>query len=350
MRRDICSTSEPTWQDNVDTLDPDPANGQPSETGAEGPQYDEDPSLWDPEHWQSTPVSMHEDREFKQKIHEGFQSKVEVMNMVLPPKAPIIPDPDHLIKRVHDLRISLALSSIFYIIKAKDYDTALIEARSTLKRAQKLEGGSGSVARCHYYLGRIQFLRKRYSHAYQEFMATQTCCPAGLDIEESPEVEYWLKECRSAIAREQRARLQLPADEKVNGQERRKEKEQHTRCKSAAPGKRKWDPAPFDLVIRSKPQLQTETRHPPVKKEKRPAKPIVWMVPDTEDLPRTRESKASVEIASPSSEGLDWTQTGEPRIKQSRFTVRCYPEPQVPRRRSMSLFKSLPEETSTEMN
>ncbi|CAL5873379.1 uncharacterized protein PFLUO_LOCUS7653 [Penicillium psychrofluorescens] len=344
MRRDICSPSQPIWQDNDDALDPDHADDLP-ETGAKSPRYDEDPSLWDLEHWESTPVSAHEDQEFKQKIHERFQSKVEVMNMVLPLKAPTIPDPDRLITRMHGLRISLALCSIFYIIKAKDYDCALVEARNVLKRAQELEDGEGSVARCHYYLGRIQFLRKRYSHAYQEFMVTQTCCPAGLELEDAPDVEYWLKECRSAIAREQRARLQLLADANENGQKRGKKKEQHTRCKESAPVKRKRDPAPFDLVIRSKPQSETETQHPSGKKEERPAKPIVWIVPDTEDLPRTRISKANDYIASSSPDGLDWIQTSGPRIKQSRFTVRCHPDPQVPRPRSMSLFKRLPKET-----
>ncbi|KAJ5610915.1 hypothetical protein N7510_007634 [Penicillium lagena] len=347
MRRGIYSPSQPKWQDNDDTLEPDPADNQLPETGAESPQYDEIPSLWDPEHWDSTPVPLHKEREFKQKIHEGFQSKVDVMNMILPPKTPTIPDSDRLIKRMHELRISLALSSIFCIIKAKDYDCALIEARNTLKRAQELEVGNGSIARCHYYLGRIQFLRKSFTHAYQEFVATRTCCPAGLEIEDCPDVEYWLKECRSAIARKKRARLQLPADAKENGQERGETKGQHTRYRSSAPGKRKRDTAPFDLVIRSKPLPERETWHPSVKKEERPVKTVVWMVPDTEDLPRTRESKASDEIASSSSDGLDWIQTGGPRLKQSRFTVRCHPDLQMPRPRSMSLFKMLPEETSS---
>lgn len=271
----------------------------------------------------------------KEEFAKVHKERMEIMNRLFSLKRP--PPPEPFEKRLESLEVSFMIVTVINYIGSSNYNTARREVQKALKRAHEI-GDVFLVARCFYWMGRIEFELNNLAAAYVCFKTARPCVMDEV-YPEGASVEFYLGLSRSGISEEYRKRAlrehnraiieawgeQHPADRRAVGKSNSK--------------KRKRDRTSWDLVLRPAPDQSRQGQS-----GQRAGKATVWTVHDTEDLQHYRRVPVEPTVKASDSNGMEWltAKQSHPPLEGRRFTFRCYLQDISPRTRPTNIFPPQP--------
>ncbi|KAJ5261011.1 hypothetical protein N7478_011606 [Penicillium angulare] len=275
------------------------------------------------------------------KIHllESQKRKSETMKPILSSKSPEAST--DLAHRLDQLQVSFILAdAIEHIARG-----ILGEAKREIERAMGITVNLNdeiSIARCHYWMGRVEIERNNLPLAYEYFMDARPCVMSE-KYPEGQSLEYYLKLAKSG-GNEHESRQ--PPDhierESRNGGQRSCDVSETSR----SPMKRKRDRKTWDLVLRP---VKSEgcmkiQQGAAREKQKSTSRATTWIVRDREDVLHPNNPLA---LAATDENHLEWPQkvnTTHVPPKSRYFTFRCYPRGLASRTRTTEIFSEQPGE------
>lgn len=311
-------------------------------------------------------------KEINRNLQESHQHKTDVVKTIISNQTPSISS--DLGNRLGNLRLSFSLVTVVNLIA----DNQFRQARKQAQKALSLAHASNdklSVARCRYWIGRIEFEKQNMNAAHDHFLAAQPCLLDDLNPE-GETLQFYLNASKNGISEEYRKRMIAQHDRALVDIDPR----ERPVWRSNPSRKRKREAQLWDVVLRPASGRVTGTRQKQ-SLERSTAKPPgrlhEWIVRDMPDLPlRPKDSSGISKIVKPAShnglhndsglpqhptgiantvgahhnlplEGMSWLQTAisRPCLEQlGEFTLRCYPVGLAPRTRPTNLFSKLPDE------
>lgn len=284
----------------------------------------------------SSPSHEYTITNLKHEFAKVYKERLEIMNRLSPLEHPPSPEPTPLEKKLESLEVSFILVTVINYISGYNYGPARTHARTALQKAQEL-GNEILVARCHYWMGRIEFELQNFAAAYAYFRAAQPCVMDEM-YPEGQSVKFYEEVSRSGISEAYRRRAVLEHNHSIR--EPTDEQGPSDRRVVVKPRKRKRERKTWELVLRPAPDRK------PTGKQGR-GKPTVWMVHDTADLQQSRKApqESQGEVSNPpdeasGSQGMEWlaAQQSHPPLEDCRFTFRCYIRDISPRTRPTNIF------------
>lgn len=276
---------------------------------------------------------------------KAHKNRMDLVNLVTPRPTP---DPSRsLEKRLDQLEISLMLVTVINYIRSKHFSQAKKEAQRALKLAKDLNN-EVTIARCYYWMGRIEFEQRNMPAAHEHFKAARPC----VEDDEYPEgwtVEFYAGLSRSAVGEEYRKRVLLDRCHALV--ETASKQDRSARSAAMKSTKRKRDRKTWELVLRpSSHRFSGGKLGQRIEKSKNQHThgPTVWMVHDTADLPGYEDKSVDTKSKIPHSDGMDWRTVvksqSHPCLETRPFTLRCYPKGLAPRTRPTNIFPPQPGE------
>ncbi|KAI9930313.1 hypothetical protein ASPWEDRAFT_170938 [Aspergillus wentii DTO 134E9] len=254
----------------------------------------------------------------------------------------------------HDINFTLLRARMF-LDNGHDND-AQAYVMQALEVAQRL-GQEPVIARCIFWLGRIEYARGNYTDAYQHFLGARRCLGEYPEGEE--DLPLYMSLFQQGLTPEVRERILLEHSKAIVA-EYKKARNKHnkgeipTRKSSRKTTKRKRSPISHDRVLRTPPSKAGKSKDPNEKKGKRNVRrPTVWLTQESED-----------QHIHPRDEPKKWRRQGPPSIKniesqwemnwltasnksphrpeQSAFEFRRYPRGLATRTRLTHIFSEQP--------
>ncbi|KAJ5102023.1 hypothetical protein NUU61_004245 [Penicillium alfredii] len=139
----------------------------------------------------ATPTPFHQNPQVKRCLQEKQEHRREVLSRVLSLQIPTIPD--DFIRRLDQVQVSCGLVMTMLYLKDKQTDDAEAEAKQALATAENLEE-ERLIARCYYWMGRIEFTRGNMATAYSHFGAAQPCILDD-DYREGRDLDFYKTLC-----------------------------------------------------------------------------------------------------------------------------------------------------------
>ena len=298
------------------------------------------------ENCSSTPTStiVNEINEIGSYIQEARKYRIEVTRKVMSMQQTRPSVPPSLEKRLGLLQISFALSMVMNYLLWEQFELARKEAQRALKIAEGLKDEL-SIARCNYWLGRIEFERQNMSAAHTFFKAARPCI---IDDEhpEGSSLYFYLGLSKLGIGEDYRKRTLLDHNLAMIKSVTKEPGSTYPRIEYSR--KRKRESNTWNLVLRPANRSQrTQPGSEGGKSQKPPSqhtnRSTIWMVRDTEDMPRPFK-KSIEETRESQSDGMEWLAAAQsrPRLEQCKFSIRCYPKGLAPRTRPTTIFSEQP--------
>jgi hypothetical protein len=331
----------------------------------------------EPDYVPITPSDLAEKaKEINRNLQDAHQHKTQVVKRIMSNRTPSIPT--GLGSRLGNLRTSFSLVTVINHIADNQFPQAKKQAKRALELAQA-SNDKLSVARCHYWMGRIEFEKQNMQAAHAHFLAARPCIMDNINPE-GASLRFYLAASRKGISEEYLKRILTQYDLALvqtaphERPFRRSNSSSHKRKREYQPWKVVLRPAPTDKTgKRQKQSLKLDTSKPLERLNE-------WIVRDIPDLPfRPKDSSGTRKPNQRSSnlhklhgdpsttehqadfvriegkahgmeaseEGMEWLQAANsrPRPEQrGEFTLRCYPVGLAPRTRSTEIFSRLPNE------
>ncbi|KAJ5900853.1 uncharacterized protein N7473_004923 [Penicillium subrubescens] len=334
----------------------------------------------EPDYVLITPSDLAEKaKEINRNLQDTHQYKTQVVKKIFLNRAPSIPT--GLGRRLGNLRTSFSLVTVINHIADNQFPQAKKQAKRALELAQA-SNDKLSVARCHYWMGRIEFEKQNMQAAHAHFLAARPCIMDNINPE-GETLRFYLDASRKGISGEYMKRILTQYNLALVQSAPR---ERPFRRSNPPTPKRKWENQPWKAVLR--PALTDKTgkrqkRSPGLNTSKRLGRLNKWIVRDVPDLPdlpfRPKDSSGTTKPdqgstnhhelpgdpgttenqadfvrvegkahgMGASEEGMEWLQAANsgPRLEQrGEFTLRCYPVGLSPRTRSTEIFSRIPDE------
>lgn len=267
-------------------------------------------------------------------ILDSQKSRVEIMK-----ELSSVELSDHkpdLEQRLDRFEMSYTLTTVMSYISMEQYSEASREVGRALRIATSLAEET-SIARCYYWMGRIELEKRNRPMAYKFFMDARPCF-MDEDCFEGQSLDFYLKCSRPGISERHQSTPPVDYPDEVTEDKRGRNDTQHT--PNFLSNKRKRKTQLWDLVLRP----SHSARHTP---KKPTAQSVAWMVKSTEDVLHRNNPLALRPKKGVSSENAQWLKfaTPGPRPAQRQsFTFRCYPRGLAPRSRRTDIFSEQPEE------
>lgn len=276
---------------------------------------------------------------------EAHKDRMDLVHLVTCRSTPE-PSPS-IDKRLDQLNISLMLATVINRIRSKHFSQAKKEAQRALKLAKDLNSEI-AIARCYYWMGRIEFEQRNMPAAHENFKAARTC----VEDDEYPEgqtVEFYAGLSRSVVGEEYRKRV---LRDHCHALLETASKQDLSACSAVMKSnKRKRDAKTWELVLRPSSHRSSGGKlGQKVEKstENHTHGPTVWMVHETADLPRYEDKSMDTKSKGPHSDGMEWRTVvrsqSHPCLETRSFTLRCYPQGLAPRTRPTNIFPPQPGE------
>ncbi|KAJ5998332.1 hypothetical protein N7451_006142 [Penicillium sp. IBT 35674x] len=280
--------------------------------------------------------------EIKESLMESQKCREKTMEIVSSMKLPVIPP--SLDVGLDGLRMSCALSLVMDYLRWRAFDPAKQNAKRALDFAER-QGNEISIARCHYWMGRIELEQGNKPSAYKSFMAARPCAMDDKSLEGST-LEHYLDCSQPGLGERYRRRVSsLRSHAKLEGTLATVDTYHSGNNQSK---KRKQVTWASELVLRpAKPAGHTQLGSVTAKGNRRyNDRPVVWQAKNTEDALHTNSPLLIVQKDEINADGMEWLTFAKsgPRLLQSEFTFRCYPKGLAPRTRPTEMFPEQPGE------
>ncbi|KAJ5990526.1 hypothetical protein N7499_011074 [Penicillium canescens] len=158
--------------------------------------------LTDPVFQRVSPISTHEQSRFKPRVSKATDDKAKCFYHILNIDYPVVPP--NLARRFQDLGIKFLLRTAQVCIREKNPDEAEKHTKDAIEVAKSIPDDI-LVARCQFWLGRVEFLRENFKQAHAHFAAAQNSVMDDTCIE-GEEVRLYMDITRHGISDEGRAR------------------------------------------------------------------------------------------------------------------------------------------------
>ncbi|KAJ5549568.1 hypothetical protein N7513_006802 [Penicillium frequentans] len=280
--------------------------------------------------------------EIKFSVMESHKHRGKMMEIVSSLRLPTIPP--SLDEGLDELRMSCALSMVMDYMRWRAFDPAKQNAKQALDFAER-QGNEISIARCNYWLGRIELEQGNIPSAYKFFMAARPCAMDDKGLEGST-LEYYLKLSHPKVGEKYRRRVSpLRSHAKLEGT--LTQVDTHHSCNDQSK-KRKRVTWASELVLRpAKSAGHTQVGSVAAKgNRKHNNRPVVWEAKNTEDALHASSPLLIIPKDEINADGMEWLTVAKsgPRLPQSKFTFRCYPKGLAPRSRPTEIFPEQPGE------
>ncbi|KAJ5623646.1 hypothetical protein N7490_012251 [Penicillium lividum] len=275
--------------------------------------------------------------EIKSNLMESLKQRQKIMETVFSMQLPAVPSSFE--TRFVELGICLALENVMDCLQQKLLPLAKKEAKRALHLAEH-QGDEINIARCHYWMGRIELYQRNISSAYKFFMTARPCVmddkhPEGRSL------GYYLSLLSPGVG----GTISHPNNDAFEATSRKGDIHQSGDNQSR---KRKQDGQiselvlrPLDMVGHTKPGSVTMKRPP-----KPTSRPVVWITQNTEDTLHSNSPMVIITKDEINANRMDWLTTANSgsRLSQIKFTFRCYPRGLAPRTRPTEIFAEQPGE------
>ncbi|KAJ6099063.1 hypothetical protein N7467_000598 [Penicillium canescens] len=158
--------------------------------------------LTDPVFQHVSPFSTHEQSRFKPRVSKATDDKAKCFYHILNIDYPALPP--NLARRFRDLGIKFLLRTAQVCIREKNPDEAEKHTKDAIEIAKSIPDDI-LVARCQFWLGRVEFFRENFKQAHAHFAAAQNSVMDDTCIE-GEEVRLYMDITRHGISKEGRAR------------------------------------------------------------------------------------------------------------------------------------------------
>lgn len=248
-----------------------------------------------------------------------------------------IPSPQPgLIKRLRVFEISVILKTVINCLAGSNMDLGMKEAEKALELAKKLED-EVTIARCYYWMGRVEFKRENIAAAHAYFKNALPCVENN-ECAEGDFVEFWFNVSRSGIGGQYRKRAvsdhnryvvekfgtpKPPLGSSSTLSEKRKHQEQR------------------EIILRAGTARNPGRRQAQMAERDKHNRLVPWMIPDIGNEPSDAPINCQRRFFGPAETGLPPTQS-HPPLPWKAFTFRCYPKGLSPRIRPTKIFRPHP--------
>ncbi|KAJ5194947.1 uncharacterized protein N7498_008385 [Penicillium cinerascens] len=248
-----------------------------------------------------------------------------------------IPSPrSGLIKRLRVFEISVILKTVINSLASSNFDLGMKEAEKALEVAQRLED-KVTLARCYYWMGRIEFKRENIAAAHAYFKNALPCVEND-ECAEGNFVEFWFNISRSGIGGQYRKRA--VSDHNRYVVEKFGKPKPPLGSSSTISEKRKYQEQ-GEITLRAgtardsgRRQAQTDQRH----KQNRL---VPWRIPDIDNETSDASIHCQRKFSGPAE--TEWPPTQfHPPLPWKSFTFQCYPRGLSPRTRPTKIFRPHP--------
>jgi hypothetical protein len=275
-------------------------------------------------------------KKFRDDLKEIRIRRNELLQQAVSMRIPS-PPPD-LIIRLKTIEISTVLSTLLNCLATSNFDLGMRAANKALELAQNLEDKK-LIARCYYWMGRIEFQRGKIPAAHAHFKYAMPCIEDD-DCAEGDFVEFWFNTTRPGMGEGYRNRA-------VHNHSRRVI-DQYSASKlpvtshSTLSEKRRYQ-EPCEYVFRPRPRQTSQEQHKSATKNSKQNPPLVpWTIPDVHNEPYETPFYLRRRFSgSAKTERLSY-QSHPPLPRDSKFTFRCYPKGLSPRYRPTKIFRPHP--------
>ncbi|KAJ5159755.1 uncharacterized protein N7482_006759 [Penicillium canariense] len=218
--------------------------------------------------------------EINRNLKDTHRYKSNVMQLIASTRIPS--RPTDLVNRLGQLRLSFSLLTVTNLIANQQLEQAMKEAQKVLKSAQSLNN-TLSVARCHYWMGRIEFEKNNLEAAHDDFLAARPCLEDG-DHPEGETLQFYLEVSGGGVSDEYRNRVLLQHNRALINCA---QAEEPSRPHGPLPRKRKREAQSWRIVLRpaSEKQSRRQKKQMGFSSPKPTEKLNEWLVYDTPDLP-----------------------------------------------------------------
>lgn len=320
-------------------------------------------------------------KEIKRYLQDTHRHKSEVVKTIMLNQTPSIPT--NLGNRLGNLRVSLSLMTVINHIADNQFRQARKQAKKALSLAEASKDKL-SVARCRFWMGRIEFEKQNMETAHGHFLAARPCVMDNFNPE-GETVRFYLEASKRGISEQYLKRILLQHNKALIESAPR---ERPFKRSYPSSRKRKREVQPWKVLLRPASSDKTERRQKQllgVTSTKLHTRLNEWIVRDLPDLPfrpnsysntskpdqplsnyhslnddfdpteqpieASREEDTTAEMGAQKPrplEGMEWLHaaSSQPRLEQrGQFTLRCYPIGLASRTRSTEIFSKLPNET-----
>jgi hypothetical protein len=314
--------------------------------------------------------------EIKRKLQDTHRHKSEVVKMIMSNQSPKIST--ELGNRLGNLRISFLLVTVINHIADNQIRQARKQAKQSLSLAQA-SNDKLSIARCRYWIGRIEFEKQNMEAAHDHFLAARPYLMDNINPE-GETVQFYLDASRRGISEQYLKRILLQHNEALV---ENAPHERPFRRPNQLSRKRKWEVQPWKVALRPAPVNKggrRQNQYPEVTITKSSKSLKERIVSDMPDIPfgpkyspgtsKPYQNLSGADrlhgISDATGQSTDFISTGgmgahnshtlegmerlqaaysRPRLEQrGKFTLRCYPVGLAPRTRPPDIFSRLPGE------
>ncbi|KAJ5769660.1 hypothetical protein N7520_004219 [Penicillium odoratum] len=275
--------------------------------------------------------------EIKSNLMESLNQREKIMETVFSMHLPVVPSSFE--TRFVELGIGLALENVMDCLHQKLLPLAKKEAKRALHLAEH-QGDEINIARCYYWMGRIELYQRNISSAYKFFMTARPCVmddkhPEGRSL------GYYLSLFNPGAG----GTISHPNHDAFEATLIKGDMDQSGDNQSR---KRKQDAQTSELVLRPFNMVgHTKLGSVTMKSPQYPtSRPVVWITQITEDALHSDSPMVIILKDEANADGMDWLATANsgPRLSQIKFTFRCYPRGLAPRTRPTEIFAEQPGE------
>jgi hypothetical protein len=231
-------------------------------------------------------------KEINRNLQDAHQHKTQVVEKITSNRAPSIPT--GLGSRLGNLRTSFSLVTVINHIADNQFQQAKKQAKKALGLAQA-SNDKLAVARCHYWMGRIEFEMQNMHAAHAHFLAARPCIVDNINPE-GEDLQFYLDASTKGISKEYLKRIFTQYNLALVESAPR---ERPRRRSNPSSHKRKWEGQLWKVVLRPSPSDKTGRRQKQslgLNTSKPPERLNEWIVRDIPDLPfRPKDSSGTSE-------------------------------------------------------
>ncbi|KAJ5670445.1 uncharacterized protein N7477_005808 [Penicillium maclennaniae] len=279
-------------------------------------------------------------REKVKKLHSDLKATHIRRNELLRKAASMrIPAPlPDLVDQLKGIEISMILATVLNCLACSNSDLGMKEAKKALELARNLNH-QNLIARCYYWMGRIEFQQGNIPVAHEYFEAAMPCIEDD-ECAEGDFVEFWFKSTRPGINEEYRNRA-------VNDHSRRVintygATKLPTAFRSTLPAKRSYKEW-REIILRPRPaQSSGAQQGPSTERSKQKDRLVPWIIPDVHNEPYETPFHLRRRFQFPPEAKWQPFQSHAPLLRNREFTFRCYPKGLSPRYRPTKIFRPHP--------
>lgn len=248
-----------------------------------------------------------------------------------------IPSPrPGLIKRLRMFEISVILKTVINCLAGSNFDLGMKEAEKALELAQKLED-KVTIARCYYWMGRIEFKRENIAAAHAYFKNALPCVENN-ECAEGDFVEFWFNISRSGIGGQYRKRA--VSDHNRYVVERFGKPQSPLGSGSTLSEKRKYQER-GEIILRAGTARNSGRRQAQTDERDKHDRLVPWIIPDIDNESSDAPINCQRKLFGPAETQWPPTQS-HPPLPWKAFTFQCYPRGLSPRTRPTKIFRPHP--------